>query len=182
MTNINTSNNHTNHITDNRTDIHLIESEFERNNNVNVLTPPSVKRGNKSTNSKKRKATTSVEFKKEQSTRNKSKNSNVKLSSSSKQQSITSYMKKSKTFISIKGDSPPITNVRETFLSLLGQKNMLAQIGKNLKSNFNPSYSKKSNRRPERFNKEDAQPSTDLSYIYQYSRCIVEDFMCLPTN
>ena len=59
---------------------------------------------------------------------------------------------------------------------------MLAQIRNNLKTNFNPSYSKKSNRRSQRFNKDDDQPSNDVSHIQQCLRCIVEDCMCLQKN
>ena len=60
MASINT----TNRSTCDAIDINLIENENATNNDVSVITTPSIKRGNNITNSKKHKATTSVEFKK----------------------------------------------------------------------------------------------------------------------
>jgi len=98
-----------------------------------------------------------------------------------KQQSITSFVKQTNKFITIKNESSPLLTIRNDFIEKIGNKNMLGQIGKHLKNNFATSYTKKTNRRSIRIDSsitdEDCNTSSLLS---SFNRCLVEDYMLLP--
>ena len=105
--------------------------------------------------SKKRKATSSEDFKKQASLRKKSLKETTN-STTTKQKSILSYCSsKSTTFITISSDSLPFSHLRDLFIDSSSTKNMNAQIGKCLKNNFQTSYAKKTDRRSKRTNVND---------------------------
>ena len=92
--------------------------------------------------SKKRKKMKSNEYKKILSKKIKDNNTNISVSKGSK--TIDKYFPK---YIKISNESLPIMDICQQHIASLQGKNMLAQIGKYLKTNFEVSFAKKTHRR-----------------------------------
>ena len=149
--------------------------------NARILSPPSVTKPKIRSASKKRKVLKSTEFHKNANANSNAKRSKLCTTKTPKQQSITSFVKQTNKFITIKNESSPLLTIRNDFIEKIGNKNMLGQIGKHLKNNFATSYTKKTNRRSIRIDSsitdEDCNTSSLLS---SFNRCLVEDYMLLP--
>ena len=111
--------------------------------NARILSPPSVTKPKIRSASKKRKVLKSTEFHKNANANSNAKRSKLCTTKTPKQQSITSFVKQTNKFITIKNKSSPLLTIRNDFIEKIGNKNMLGHIGKHLKNNFATSYTKK---------------------------------------